>query len=49
MFTLNGILYNDQTNLPAFVGYDNEIQLWLNFYRIYEYSIGIEILIAGRL
>ena len=31
VFTLNGILYNDQTNLPAFVGYDNEIQLWLIF------------------
>jgi hypothetical protein len=31
MFTLNGILYNDQTNLPAFSGYDNEIQLWLIF------------------
>jgi len=31
MFTLNGILYNDQTNLPAFQGYDNEIQIWLLF------------------
>jgi hypothetical protein len=30
-FSLNGILYNDQTNLPAFEGYDNEIQLWLMF------------------
>ena len=31
MFTLNGILYNDHTNFPAFKGYDNEIQLWLIF------------------
>ena len=31
MFTLNGILYNDQTNLPSLKGYDNEIQLWLIF------------------
>jgi hypothetical protein len=31
MFTLNGILYNDKTNLPAFAGYDNEIQIWLLF------------------
>lgn len=31
MFTLNGILYNDHVNLPAFAGYDNEIQLWLIF------------------
>jgi hypothetical protein len=30
-FTLNGILYNDQTNLPAFEGYENEIQIWLMF------------------
>jgi hypothetical protein len=30
-FTLNGILYNDQTNFPAFAGYDNEIQVWLIF------------------
>lgn len=31
MFTLNGILYNDELKLPAFAGYDNEIQLWLIF------------------
>jgi hypothetical protein len=30
-FTLNGMLYNDQTNFPAFEGYDNEIQIWLLF------------------
>jgi hypothetical protein len=31
VFTMNGLLYNDQTNFPAFNGYENEIQIWLIF------------------
>jgi hypothetical protein len=30
-FKLSGILYNEETNLPAFIGYDNDIQIWLLF------------------
>lgn len=31
IFSLNGVLYNDQMNLPAFAGFDNEIEVWLMF------------------
>ncbi len=30
-FMLSGTLYNDELNLPAFDGYNNEIGLWLIF------------------
>jgi hypothetical protein len=31
MFTLHGILYNDELHLPAFDGFDNKIEVWLIF------------------
>ena len=31
IFTLNGKLYNDELNIPAFTGFDNEIELWIVF------------------
>ncbi len=31
IFSLNGVLYNDELNLPAFEGFENEIELWLMF------------------
>lgn len=31
VFTLEGTLYNDETNLPAFKGFDNEITIRLSF------------------
>ncbi len=31
VFTLSGILYNDEINIPAFKGYDNEIELRIIF------------------
>lgn len=30
-FSLNGMLQNDQLNLPAFEGFEDEIGLWLMF------------------
>jgi len=30
-FTLTGILYNDELNLPAFKGYDNEVEMRIMF------------------
>lgn len=31
VFSLHGKLYNDQLQLPAFEGYDDEIEIWLAF------------------
>jgi hypothetical protein len=31
VFTLTGILYNDELNLPAFTGYDNEVEIRIIF------------------
>jgi len=31
VFTLTGILYNDELNLPAFKGYDNEVEIRIIF------------------
>jgi hypothetical protein len=31
IFTLNGKLYNDELNIPAFNGFDNEIEVWIVF------------------
>ena len=31
VFSLHGKLYNNQLNLPAFEGYDDEIEIWLLF------------------
>ncbi len=31
VFTLSGVLYNNELNLPAFRGYDNEVELRLIF------------------
>lgn len=31
MFQMNGKLYNDELQLPAFEGYDNEIEIWIYF------------------
>jgi hypothetical protein len=31
IFSLNAVLYNDQMHMPAFAGYDNEIEIWLLF------------------
>jgi len=31
MFQMNGILYNDDLQLPAFNGFDNEIEIWILF------------------
>lgn len=31
MFQMNGVLYNDDLQLPAFEGFDNEIEIWITF------------------
>ncbi len=31
IFSLNGKLYNDELNIPAFDGFDNEVELWIVF------------------
>lgn len=31
MFQMNGKLYNDELQLPAFEGFDNEIEIWILF------------------
>ncbi|MCF6171190.1 MAG: hypothetical protein L3J66_09460 [Bacteroidales bacterium] len=31
VFSLHGKMYNDQLRLPAFAGFDNEIDLWILF------------------
>ena len=31
VFTLTGVLYNDELNLPAFKGYDNEVEVHIIF------------------
>jgi hypothetical protein len=31
IFDMNGILYNDQLLIPSLIGYDNEIQFWIQF------------------
>lgn len=31
VFTLQGKLYNDELQLPAFEGFDNEVELWIIF------------------
>lgn len=31
MFQMNGILYNDELQLPAFKGFDNEVEIWILF------------------
>jgi hypothetical protein len=36
IFSLKGILYNDQLNLPFFEGFDNEIEMFINFNGIFE-------------
>lgn len=36
IFTLQGILYNDQLNLPTFIGFDNEVELFINFNGFFE-------------
>ena len=36
IFSLHGILYNDQLNLPYFEGFNNEIEMYINFNGFYE-------------
>lgn len=36
IFALQGILYNDQLNLPFFEGFDNEVEMHINFNGIFE-------------
>ena len=36
IFVLKGILYNDQLKLPLFEGFDNEIEMLINFNGIFE-------------
>lgn len=36
IFTLQGVLYNDQLDLPAFQGFNNEIELFINFNGFFE-------------
>lgn len=36
IFTLKGILYNDELNLPYFEGFDNEIEMYITFNGIFE-------------
>lgn len=31
MFQMNGKLYNDELQLPAFAGFDNEVEIWILF------------------
>jgi hypothetical protein len=31
IFNMNGVLYNDELQLPAFTGFDNEIDFWIQF------------------
>jgi len=31
VFTLSGVLYNNELNLPAFVGYENEVEIRIMF------------------
>lgn len=31
MFQMNGKLYNDELQLPAFEGFDNEVEIWILF------------------
>ena len=31
IFNMNGLLYNDELQLPAFAGYDNKIDFWIQF------------------
>ena len=31
MFVYQGKLYNDEVQLPAFEGFENEVELWINF------------------
>ena len=36
IFSLHGILYNDQLNLPFFEGFNNEIEMYINFNGYFE-------------
>ena len=38
IFSLNGILYNDKLNLPLFEGFNNEVELFINFNGYFEGS-----------
>ncbi len=38
IFMLKGILYNDQLNLPSFEGFNNEIEIFINFNGYFEGS-----------
>jgi len=31
IFNMNGVMYNDELQLPAFTGFDNEIDFWIQF------------------
>lgn len=31
MFQMNGVLYNDELQLPAFNGFNNEVEIWILF------------------
>jgi len=36
IFSLHGILYNDQLDLPFFTGFNNEIEIYINFNGFFE-------------